>query len=84
MASWGGFVYDSSRAIGILFAAAFSLGRLYADNELTVVFGSGISLYQFLAPLVLVGMLEHHPHCAFTKFGGELAGSCHGPHPLLE
>jgi lipopolysaccharide export system permease protein len=48
---------SSSLPIGILFAAAFSLGRLYADNELTVVFGSGVSLYQFLAPLVLVGML---------------------------
>lgn len=43
--------------ISVLFAAAFSLGRLYADNELTVVFGSGVSLYQFLAPLVLIGAL---------------------------
>ena len=43
--------------ISILFAAAFSLGRLYSDNELTVVFGSGVSLGQFLAPLFTLGVL---------------------------
>jgi lipopolysaccharide export system permease protein len=48
---------SSALPISILFAAAFSLGRLYADNELTVVFGSGVSLVQFLAPLFLIGAL---------------------------
>jgi len=43
--------------IAILFAAAFCLGRLYADNELTVVFGSGVSLPQFMAPLLVLGAL---------------------------
>lgn len=37
--------------IALLFAAAFSLASLYADNELTVIFGSGLSLASFMAPL---------------------------------
>jgi lipopolysaccharide export system permease protein len=51
--------------ISVLFAAAFSLGRLYADNELTVVFGSGVSLTQFLAPLILVGAILSASSFAF-------------------
>ena len=30
------------------------------------------------------GMVEDHPDGAFTQFRGVLAGSSHGPHPLLE
>jgi lipopolysaccharide export system permease protein len=41
----------------LLFAVAFVLGNLYAHNELVVVFGSGISLGQFVAPLFVVGVL---------------------------
>lgn len=41
----------------LLFAVSFVLGTLYAHNELVVVFGSGISLRRFTAPLFLVGAL---------------------------
>jgi lipopolysaccharide export system permease protein len=48
---------SNTMPISVLFATAFSLGRLYADNELTIVFGSGISLTEFLAPLILAGII---------------------------
>ncbi|HTX74070.1 MAG TPA: LptF/LptG family permease [Rectinemataceae bacterium] len=48
---------SSALPISLLFATAFSLGNLYADNELTIVFGSGISLAQFMAPLFLIAGL---------------------------
>jgi lipopolysaccharide export system permease protein len=41
----------------LLFAVSFVLGNLYAHNELVIVFGSGISLRRFTAPLFLVGLL---------------------------
>ncbi len=41
----------------LLFAVAFVLGNLYSHNELVVVFGSGISLRQFTAPLFLIGVV---------------------------
>jgi len=47
---------SSTLPISLLFATAFTLGRLYADNELTIVFGSGVSLTQFIAPLVVLGL----------------------------
>lgn len=40
--------------IALLFSAAYSLATLYADNELTVVFGSGVSLRSFTAPIFAV------------------------------
>jgi lipopolysaccharide export system permease protein len=40
--------------IALLFASTFSLATLYADNELTVVFGSGVSLWSFTAPLFAI------------------------------
>jgi lipopolysaccharide export system permease protein len=43
--------------IALLFAAAYSLAALYAANELTVIFGSGISLVSFTAPLFLIAAL---------------------------
>ncbi len=39
----------------LLFAVAFALGTLYANNELISVFGSGISLYRLVLPLILFG-----------------------------
>jgi lipopolysaccharide export system permease protein len=45
---------SNSLPIALLFAVAFSLGSLYANNELTVVFGSGLSLAQFMSPLFIV------------------------------
>jgi lipopolysaccharide export system permease protein len=48
---------SNSLPIALLFAAALSLGSLYANNELSIVFGSGISLAQFMAPLFFVAAL---------------------------
>lgn len=44
-----------SLAPSLLFSVSFVLGTFYAHNELVVVFGSGISLRRFTAPLFLVG-----------------------------
>jgi lipopolysaccharide export system permease protein len=43
--------------ISLLFAAAYTLGDLYASNELTSVFSSGIPFWRFTASLVMVGLL---------------------------
>ncbi len=43
--------------IALLFAVSFSLGSLYAGNELGVIFGSGISLAQFMAPLFFLSAI---------------------------
>lgn len=41
----------------LLFATAYSLGGLYARNELVAVFGAGIKLSSFVLPLLLVAAL---------------------------
>ena len=41
----------------LLFSVSFTLGSLYAENELIAVFGSGISLYRFVLPLIIAGAL---------------------------
>ncbi|MCL2243768.1 MAG: LptF/LptG family permease [Treponema sp.] len=43
--------------ISLLFAAAYTLGDLYARNELTTVFSSGIPFWRFSVSLVLIGLL---------------------------
>jgi lipopolysaccharide export system permease protein len=43
--------------ISLLFAAAYTLGDLYARNELTSIFSSGIPFWRFSLSLVLVGFL---------------------------
>ncbi|MFP4407440.1 MAG: LptF/LptG family permease [Spirochaetaceae bacterium] len=43
--------------VAILFSVSFTLGNFYANNELISVFGSGISLYRFVAPLLVLGAL---------------------------
>jgi lipopolysaccharide export system permease protein len=43
--------------IALLFAASFSLASLYANNELTVIFGSGVSLASFTIPLFAVALM---------------------------
>ncbi|MBI9099289.1 MAG: LptF/LptG family permease, partial [Spirochaetaceae bacterium] len=43
--------------IGLLFAISYTLGNLYANNELIAIFGSGISIYQFTSPLMITGLL---------------------------
>lgn len=40
--------------IAMLFATAYMLSDLYAKNELLAVFASGVSLFKFAAPLLLV------------------------------
>ena len=42
--------------VSLLFAAAYVLGELYARNELTVVFTSGIPLARFTAPILFLGL----------------------------
>ncbi len=41
--------------LAILFAGSFTMGNLYANNELTSVFSAGISLGKFTAPLLVLG-----------------------------
>jgi len=41
--------------ISLLFAAAYTLGDLYARNELTTVFSTGIPFWRFCVPLLVVG-----------------------------
>ena len=43
--------------IALLFAISFTLGNLYANNELIAIFGSGISLIRFTSPLIFTGLL---------------------------
>ena len=43
--------------ISLLFAAAYTLGDLYARNELTSIFSSGIPFWRFSVSLVLIGIL---------------------------
>jgi lipopolysaccharide export system permease protein len=43
--------------ISLLFAAAYTLGELYARNELTSVFASGIPFWRFSVPLIVIGLL---------------------------
>ncbi|MDR0399616.1 MAG: LptF/LptG family permease [Treponema sp.] len=43
--------------ISLLFAAAYTLGDLYARNELTSIFSSGIPFWRFSMPLVVMGIL---------------------------
>jgi lipopolysaccharide export system permease protein len=41
----------------LLFAVAYTLGTYYSNNELIAVFGSGISLFRLVAPLLFFGIL---------------------------
>jgi lipopolysaccharide export system permease protein len=41
--------------IALLFASAYTLGDLYARNELTSIFSSGIPFWRFSLPLVVIG-----------------------------
>ncbi len=43
--------------LAILFAGSYTMGNLYARNELTSVFSAGISLGKFTAPLLILGFL---------------------------
>ncbi len=41
----------------LLFSVSFTLGTLYAENELIAVFGSGIPLARFVAPIIMIGII---------------------------
>ncbi|MCL2229617.1 MAG: LptF/LptG family permease [Treponema sp.] len=43
--------------ISLLFASAYTLGDLYAKNELTSIFSSGIPFWRFSIALLIVGLL---------------------------
>ncbi len=43
--------------LAVLFSVAFSLSDLYANNELVVIFASGISLIRFTIPLLIISLL---------------------------
>ncbi|MDR2729947.1 MAG: LptF/LptG family permease [Treponema sp.] len=43
--------------ISLLFAAAYTLGDLFARNELTTVFSSGIPFWRFSISLVIIGFI---------------------------
>jgi len=43
--------------ISLLFASAYTLGDLYARNELTSIFSSGIPFWRFSLPLVFIGII---------------------------
>jgi len=42
--------------IATLFSVSYTLGTMYANNELIVVFGSGISLASFVTPLMVLAL----------------------------
>ncbi|GMO20070.1 MAG: LptF/LptG family permease [Spirochaetaceae bacterium] len=43
--------------VSLLFAVAFTLGDLYAKNELTSIVASGIPFWRFTASLLVIGLL---------------------------
>lgn len=45
-----------SLPLSILFAVSYTLSDLYAKNELTAVFASGVSLFHFTLPLLLLSL----------------------------
>jgi lipopolysaccharide export system permease protein len=55
--------------ISLLFAAAYTLGELYARNELTSVFASGIPFGRFSLPLIAIGIIAS----VFSFFFDDLA-----------
>jgi len=43
--------------LSVLFASSYTMGNMYAKNELTSIFASGMPLAVLVAPLVLCGLL---------------------------
>ena len=46
-----------SLPISVLFSIAYTLGNFYANNELIAIFGCGVSLYKFVFPFIIIGVL---------------------------
>ncbi|MCR5699352.1 MAG: LptF/LptG family permease [Treponemataceae bacterium] len=43
--------------LSVLFATSYSLSNLYAKNELTSIFASGISLFRFTLPILITSLI---------------------------
>lgn len=43
--------------ISLLFSISFTLGILYANNELIAILGSGISFYRLIVPFIVISLL---------------------------
>ncbi|MBN1524399.1 MAG: LptF/LptG family permease [Spirochaetales bacterium] len=43
--------------VALLFSISFTLGTMYSNNELIAVFGGGMSLFVFVMPLLIMGVL---------------------------
>ncbi len=43
--------------LSVLFAASYTMGNMYAKNELTSIFSAGIPLTSLVTPLILCGLL---------------------------
>lgn len=43
--------------VAILFSVTFSIGQLYANNELIAIFVAGVSLLRFIMPLLVLGIV---------------------------
>ncbi len=46
-----------SMPLAILFSTAYTLSSLYANNELTAIFSSGISLFKFTLPILMFSFI---------------------------
>ena len=46
-----------SLPISLLFSISYTLGILYTNNELIMVFGSGVPLWKFILPFIVTGVL---------------------------
>nr|MDA3949816.1 LptF/LptG family permease [Spirochaeta sp.] len=46
-----------SLPIAVLFAEAYAHGTLYSNNELIAVFGAGVPIWRFTAPLIIFGFI---------------------------
>ncbi|MBN1648989.1 MAG: LptF/LptG family permease [Spirochaetales bacterium] len=53
--------------ISLLFSISYTLGNLYMNNELINIFGSGISLLNFVLPLIISGVLISAGMFVFTE-----------------
>jgi lipopolysaccharide export system permease protein len=49
--------FSYAMPISLLFAAAYTLGDLFARNELTTIFSSGVPFWRFSITLILVGLM---------------------------
>ena len=42
--------------ISLLFSVSFVLGTLHAENELIIIYGSGISIYNIITPILIIAL----------------------------